>query len=154
MLLAVASLVMAPPAATSEGTSAGSLTIRVYVKEVTQSIKDVPPKTLIGFEYTKGDTIRGTETLRNAVRQFNKPKGANVGTDRYVFLAVAYQKVRADFVARFPGGTVHAHGEGKPGSGKVPIVGGTGRFAGATGVAEGRHLANGKKLNIYRLQIP
>ena len=77
-----------------------------------------------------------------------------VGTDRYVIFAVAYQKVRADFVARFPGGTVHAHGVGKPGSGKVPVVGGTGLYAGATGVAEGRHLANGKKLNVYRLRIP
>jgi hypothetical protein len=145
---------MALPEAANDATSARSLTIRVYVKEVTQSIKDVPPKTLVGFEYTKGDTIRGTEILRNAVRQFNKPKGANVGTDRYVILAVAYQKVTADFITRFPGGTVHAHGEGKPGSGKVPVVGGTGRYEGATGVAEGRHLANGKKLNIYRLQIP
>jgi hypothetical protein len=145
---------MALPAAASDAATAKTFTIRVYVKEVTQSIKDVPPKTIVGFEYTKGDTIRGTEILRNAVRQFNKPKGANVGTDRYVILAVAYQKVRADFVARFPGGTVHAHGEGRPGSGKVPIVGGTGLYAGATGVAEGRHLPNGKKLNIYRLQVP
>jgi len=148
------SLVMALPAAASDAATAKSFTIRVYVKEVTQSIKDVPPKTIVGFEYTKGDTIRGTEILRNAVRQFNKPKGANVGTDRYVILAVAYQKVRADFIARFPGGTVHAHGLGKPGSGKVPVVGGTGLYAGATGVAEGRHLADGKKLNIYRLQVP
>jgi hypothetical protein len=152
--LASVSLVMALPAAASDAGTAKSFTIRVYVKEVTQSIKDVPPKTLVGFEYTKGDTIRGTEILRNAVRQFNKPVGANVGTDRYVILAVAYQRVRVDFFARFPRGTVHAHGEGKPGSGKVPIVGGTGLYAGATGVAEGRHLANGKKLNIYRLQIP
>jgi hypothetical protein len=154
MRLASMSLVMALPAAASDAATAKSLTIRVYVQEVTQSIKDVPPKTLVGFEYTKGDTIRGTEILRNAVRQFNKPKGANVGTDRYVILAVAYQKVRADFIARFPGGTVHAHGLGKPGSGKVPVVGGTGLYAGATGVAEGRHLADGKKLNIYRLQVP
>jgi len=154
VLLVSAALVMALPAAASEAAGAESATIRVYVKEVTQSIKDVPPKTLLGFEYTKGDTIRGTEILRNAVRQFNKPTGANVGSDRYVIFAVAYQKVRVDFVTRFPGGTVHAHGVGKPGSGKVPVVGGTGRYAGATGVAEGRHLANGKKLNIYRLRIP
>jgi hypothetical protein len=149
-LLASVSLVMTLPAAATDAAAANSVTIRVYVEEVTQSIKDVPPKTLVGYEYTKGDT----ETLLNAVRQFNKPKGAKVGTDRYVIFAVAYQKVRADFVARFPGGTVHLHGEGKPGSGKAPIVGGTGLYAGATGVAEGRHLANGKKLNIYRLQIP
>jgi hypothetical protein len=151
--LGVLSLVFALPAA-SHAATAKSLTIRVYVKEVSQSIKDVPPKTLGGFEYTTGDTIRGTEILRNAVRQFNKPRGADVGTDRYVILAVAYQKVRADFVAKFPGGTIHAHGEGKPGSGKVPIVGGTGLYAGARGVAEGRHLATGEKLNIYRLQVP
>jgi hypothetical protein len=154
VLLASAALLMALPAAASEGAGATSVTIRVYVKEVTQSIKDVPPKTLIGYEYTKGDTIRGTEILRNAVRQFNKPTGANVGRDRYVIFAVAYQKVRVDFVIRFPGGTVHAHGVGKPGSGKVPVVGGTGLYAGATGFAEGRHLANGKKLNTYRLRIP
>ena len=154
VLLAPAALVMALPAPASDATTAKSLTIRVYVTQVAQSIKDVPPKTLVGFEYTKGDTIRGTEMLRNAVRQFNEPIGAKVGTDRYMILAVAHQKVRADFVARFPGGTVHAHGEGKAGTGKVPVVGGTGRYAGATGVAEGRHLANGKKLNIYRLQIP
>ena len=68
---------------------------------------------------------------------------------------VARQEIAFDLVARFPGGTVHAHGEGKKGSpAKVPIVGGTGLYAGATGVAEGRHLANGKKLNIYRLQVP
>ena len=127
---------MALPAAASEAAGAESATIRVYVKEVTQSIKDVPPKTLIGYEYTKGDTIRGTEILRNAVRQFNKPTGANVGSDRYVIFAVAYQKVRVDFVTRLPGGTVHAHGVGKPGSGKVPVVGGTGVYAGATGVAD------------------
>lgn len=154
VLLASASLVMALPSAVSDAATAKSLTIRVYVDEVTQSIKDIPPKTLIGREYTKGDTIRGTDSLRNAVPQFNEPKGATVGTDRYVIVAVAHQKVTADFVTRFPGGTVHAHGEGTPGSGKVPIVGGTGRYAGATGVAEGRHLANGEKLNTYRLQIP
>jgi hypothetical protein len=154
LLLASAALVMALPAAAADAADAESVTIRVYVEEVTQSIKDVPPKTLVRYEYTKGDTIRGTESLSNAVRQFNKPIGAKVGSDRYVIVAVAYEKVRADFVTRFPGGAVHAHGVGKPGSGKVPIVGGTGLYAGATGVAEGRHLPNGKKLNIYRLRIP
>ena len=156
VLLASVSLLMALPSGASHAAAAKSFTIRVYVKEVTQSIKDVPPKTFrLAHEYTKGDTISGTEILRNAVRQFNKPKGANVGTDRYVITAVAWQKVRADFVARFPGGTVHAHGVGKIGSKpEVPIVGGTGLYAGATGVIEGQHLPNGEKLNIYRLQVP
>jgi hypothetical protein len=140
------------PAAASDAAAAKSFTVRVYAKEVTQSIKDVPPKTFpLTREYTKGDTIRGTELLRNAVRQFNKPKGANVGTDRCVIIAVAFQMVRVDFVTRFPGGTVHAKAGSNP---EVPIVGGTGVYAGANGSIEGQHLANGEKLNIYRLQIP
>jgi hypothetical protein len=146
---------MALTAATSNAAHVRSITIRVYVEEVTQSIKDVPPKTFaLTHEYTKGDTIRGKEILRNAVPQFSEPTGAKVGTDRYVIVAVAYQKVRVDFVTTFPGGTVHLHGEGKPGTGKSPIVGGTGLYTGATGIAEGRHLANGRKLNIYRLRLP
>jgi hypothetical protein len=65
VLLASVSLVMALPAATSDAAAAKSFTIRVYVKEVTQSVKDVPPKTFrAGHEYTKGDTIRGTDILR------------------------------------------------------------------------------------------
>ena len=154
VLLASVSLAMALPSLASD--AAKSVTIRVYVTEVTQSSKDVPPKTFaLTHVYTKGDTMRGTEILRNAVRQFNKPEGAVVGTDRYVIVAVALQMVRVDFVTTFPGGTVHLHGEGKAGvKPVVPVVGGTGLYAGATGSAEGRHLANGKKLNIYRLQIP
>jgi hypothetical protein len=115
----------------------------------------MPPKTFpLTREYTKGDTIHGTETLRNVERQFTKPKGATVGSDRYVITAVAFQKVRVDFVTKFPGGTVHAHGEGKAGvKPEVPIVGGTGLYAGAIGSIEGQRLANGEKLNIYRLQI-
>ena len=155
VLLASVLLIVTLPAAASDIAHAKALTIRVYVNEVTQSIKDVPPKTLkLGGEYTKGDTVRGTESLRNAVRQFNKAKGAIVGTDRYSIVGVAFQTVRVDFVTRFPGGTVHAHGEGKRGKPEVPIVGGTGLYAGATGSIEGRHLASGEKLNIYRLRIP
>jgi hypothetical protein len=156
VLLGSVALVMALPAAASDAAAPKSVTIRVVVKEVTQSIKDVPPKTFaLKHEYTTGDTIRGTELLRNAVRQFDKPKGATVGTDRYVITAVALQTIRVDFVTRFPGGTVHAHGVGKAGSKpEVPIVEGTGVYAGATGSAEGRHLANGEKLNIYRLHVP
>jgi hypothetical protein len=155
VLVASVSLAMALPAAAADAAAAKSITIRVYVDEVTQSIRDVPPKTFaLTHVYTKGDTIRGTESLRNAVPQFGKPNGARVGTDRYVIVAVAYQEVRVDFVTTFPGGTVHLHGEGTPGTGKAPIVGGTGLYAGATGVAEGRHLPNGEKLNIYRIQLP
>ena len=156
VLLASVALVIALPAAASDAAAAKSVTIRVFVMPVERSIKDVPPKTLrLAHEYTKGDTFSGTSILRNAVRQFDKPKGARVGTDSFVITAVSLQTVRADFVARFPGGTVHAHGEGKIGSKpELPIVGGTGLYAGATGFVEGRHVASGDTLNIYRLQVP
>jgi hypothetical protein len=44
------------------------------------------------------------------VPQFDKPQGARVGTDRYVFTGLSSQNVRGDIVATFPGGTVHARG--------------------------------------------
>ena len=152
-LLASVSLVLALPAAASGGTS---LTIRVYVTQVRQSVEDVPPRTFaLAHEYTTGDRISGTDALRNAGPQFDRPTGASVGTDRYVFTAVAWQTVKVDFVAMLPGGTLHARTEGKIGSKpELPIIGGTGAFAGATGSVEGVHLANGKKLNVYRLQLP
>ena len=97
----------------------------------------MPPKTLNLGEHTKGDTISGTSILRNAVRQFGKPKGARVGTSSGVIVTLSARRARDDGVARFPGGTVHIHGVGKIDSNpKVPIVGGTGRFDGATGYYE------------------
>lgn len=125
------------------------------MQPVTRSIKDVPPKTLNLGEYTKGDTITGTSILRNYVRQFDKPKGARVGTSHGVTTALSSQTARSAAVARFPAGTVNARGEGEIGpTTKVPIVGGTGLYAGATGVVEGSHLAGGVTLEVLRLHVP
>jgi hypothetical protein len=154
VLLASASLVMALPAAAADAAATKSVTIRVLVIPVTRSIKDVPPKTINLGKWTKGDTITGTSILRNAVAQFGKPKGARVGTSTGVTTALSSQMAKADAVARFPGGTVHARGVGRIGpTAKVPIVGGTGLYAEATGVVEGRHLANGDTLEVLRLQV-
>jgi hypothetical protein len=150
-----ASLLVGLPAATSDAASAKSVTVRLLVQPVTRSIKDVPPKTLTLGQYSKGDTITGTSVLRNYVRQFGKPKGARVGTSHGVTTALSSQTARSDAVARLPGGTVHARGEGAIGpTARVPIVGGTGVYAGATGVVEGSHLAGGVTLEVLRLQLP
>jgi hypothetical protein len=155
VVLSSVSLVMALPAATSDAASTKSVTIRVLVQPVTRSIKDVPPKTLNMGEYSKGDTITGTSILRNYVRQFGKPKGARVGTSHGVVTALSSQTASSDAVASFPGGTIHARGAGAIGpTTKVPIVGGTGVYAGATGVVEGSHLASGATLEVLRLQVP
>jgi hypothetical protein len=154
-LLAAVSLAMALPAAASDAVAAKSVTIRVFVIPVTRKVIDVPPKTLNLGEHTKGDTISGTSILRNAVRQFGKPKGARVGSSSGVIVTLSARTARDDGVARFPGGTVHIHGLGKiDPNPKVPVVGGTGRYAGATGLVEGRVLASGQQLDIYRLHVP
>jgi hypothetical protein len=159
VLLASASLVVALPVGSSEAAASKSVTIRVYVTPVTGSItKDVYPHTakLLG-RFTKGDTVVGTALLRNAVPQFSKPKGANVGTLRIVTVALSSQRVREDRVATLPGGTVHVRGERKVTTThwKLPIVGGTGIYAGATGVLERLVLVTATDpLNIYRLQLP
>jgi hypothetical protein len=146
---------MALPAWTSNAASTKALTIRVVVQPVTRFIKDVPPRTLSLGEYSKGDTITGTSILRNYVRQFGKPKGARVGTSHGVTTAVSSHTARFDAVAKLPGGTIHARGEGMIGpTAKVPIVGGTGTYAGATGVVDGSHLASGATLEVLHLQIP
>ena len=146
---------MALPAPASDTAAGKSVTIRVLVVPVTRSVKDVPPKTLKFGEHTKGDTMRGTSILRNAVRQFGKPKGARVGTSSFVIITLSSQRVRDDAVARFPGGTVHARGVGRiEPNPKVPIVGGTGVYAGATGLVEGRVLPSGQQLDTFRLHVP
>jgi hypothetical protein len=155
-LLASLSLVAALPAPASDTAAARSVTIRVLVTPVTRSFRDVAPKTHgTTGAYTKGDTLRGTSIFRNAVRQFGKPKGARIGTSRFVFTALSPRRFRFDGVSRFPRGTVHSRGvvevEGHP---KVPIVGGTGLYTGATGVVESPLLGKGVLLDIIRLQLP
>jgi hypothetical protein len=146
---------MALPETASDAVAAKSVTIRVLVIRAARSIKDVPPKTMNLGEFTRGDTIRTTDILRNAVPQFGKPKGARVGTGHGVTVVLSSQMARSDGVARFPGGTVHTHGVGKISPNPtVAIVGGTGLYAGATGVAEFSHLANGVTLSVLRLQVP
>ena len=93
-------------------------------------------------EYTKGDTLTGTSVLRNAVPQFGKPKGARV--------------VPLASFASLPGGTLRARGAmGEvAGNSTVAIVGGTGLYAGASGLIEGHVLVSGVQLDVVRLQVP
>jgi len=157
VLLAPLALVVAVPAVASDTTAAKSVTIRVLVMPVTRTFTDVAPKThATTGEYTKGDTLRGTSILRNAVRQLGKPKGARIGTSSFVETALSPQRIRFDGVSRLPGGTVHARGVLHEVGGKltVAVVGGTGLYAAATGVIEGSHLPSGVTLNVARLQLP
>jgi hypothetical protein len=99
---------------------------------------------------------QGTSILRNYVRQFGKPKGARVGTSRFVETALSPQRIMFDGISSLPGGTVHARGVMHEVAGNltVAIVGGTGLYARATGVIEGSHLPSGVTLDVARLQVP
>jgi hypothetical protein len=107
-------------------------------------------------EFTKGDTLKGTSILRNAVRQWGKPNGARIGTDHFVETALSRQRIMFDGVSSLPGGTLHTRGVMKEVAGKltVAVVGGTGVYEGASGVIEGSHLPNGVTLDVARLHVP
>jgi hypothetical protein len=147
---------MALPASASAAGVGKSLTIRVFVVPVTRHVKDVPPKRFNLGEKSKGDTFSGTSILRNAVPQFGKPKGARVGTDRFVQVWLTPKRLSIDVVGRLPGGTLHAYGVGsiETNRPKVPIVGGTGVYAGATGFVLGQVLPSGQQLDTFTLHIP
>jgi hypothetical protein len=156
-LLAFLSLVMGLPAAASATAAAQSVVIRVLITPGTRTFTDVPPKThALTGAYTKGDTLEGTSILRNAVRQYGKPKGARIGTDHFVETALSPQRIMFDGVSSVPGGTLHARGVMKEVAGKltVAVVGGTGVYQGATGVILGSHLPSGVTLDVARLHVP
>jgi hypothetical protein len=182
VVLATTSLVVALPAGSSDAAASESVTIRVIETPVTQSIsKDVPPRTARSLgRFTKGDAVSETAILQDVVPQFGWPKGATAGSLSRVIVALSPRTVRDESVAKFLRGTVHVRGESKavpPDHGvgfhhvfskpfvvvlrehrKLPIVGGTGIYAGATGVVESRFLyytnLGAAWLNIYRLQLP
>ena len=147
---------MALPAPASDAAAGKSLTIRVFVVPVTRQVKDVPPKRFNLGEKSPGDTLTGTSILRNAVAQFGKPKGARVGTDRFVEVWLTPKRLTIDSVGRLPGGTLHVHGVGSVETNrpKVPVVGGTGVYARATGFVVGQVLPSGQQLDTFQLRIP
>ena len=178
MVLATTSLVVALPAGSSDAAASKSVTIRVIEKPVTQSItKDVPPRTArLKGRFTKGDTLSETAISKRRATVRLAERGT-AGSLSRVIVALSPRTVRDESVATFLKGTVHVRGESKTGQGvafhhvlsdpfvvvlrehrKLPIVGGTGVYAGATGVVESRYLyytnLGAVWLNIYRLQIP
>jgi hypothetical protein len=114
--------------------------------------RDLPPK----GAPNKGDSLSGTSTLRNAVAQFEKPKGAVVGSDSYSITLTAPPRALVKARVKLPGGTLRLQGEASLAVNviKVPVVGGTGAFAGARGTSAVSELSGGRSLNVYRLRIP
>lgn len=111
------------------------------------------------------ETYLSTLTLLNAgAAQLGKPAWAQVGTMRFSYVprkhCTAYGTVcdkTADFssVSVLPGGTVLASGVGLSIANPtitIPVVGGTGRYAGASGTVT--ISPSSTKVSIYRLELP
>jgi len=108
----------------------------------------------------KGDVVRETSTLRNAVAQFGRPKGAIVGSDVWITTIVIPPFGEADVKAEttVPGGTIRAVGTvtATQTTGTFRVVGGTAKYARARGALSLRNLnASGSRaVIVYRLQLP
>jgi len=132
-------------------------TLRLISTPTSQSVTDLAPRTAAQGRLTKGDTIRGTSSLANAVRQLGKAKGARVGSDGFVISVAAPPNARIMVHVTLPGGTLSATGVFDVATNvaqSIRIIGGTGAFKGARGTASSSGLSDGRSLNVYILQLP
>jgi Allene oxide cyclase barrel like domain len=129
---------------------AENLTIQVTSVVIKITAIDKKPKGT-----SKGDRVTQRNKLINTVRQFGRPKGAQVGTDEGTVTFTSAHSERYEGVARLPGGTIKIKGAVKlilGGGIRIPVVGGTGRYSAATGML---YVAAGEErvLNVYRLTL-
>ena len=122
--------------------------IRLKSITVTSSFEDKSPK-----GPSRGDMVHARFRLLNVVPQFGRKVGAAVGTERSTYMFLSSKRVTLSGAVTLPGGTIRYGAVGALGSSApVPVVGGTGRFAGARGrlvVGTGR-----SPLNTYYLTLP
>ena len=154
--LSVLLLAAAPSQAGREERSV-TLTIRLIGTAATSRyLVDRAPK---GYP-NKGDVVRETSTLRNAVAQFARPKGAIVGRDVWITTIVISPFGKADVKAAttVPGGTIRAVGTvtATQTTGTFRVVGGTATYERARGTLGLRNLnaSWSRAVIVYRLQLP
>ena len=157
LVLMVGVLVLALPAQAGRQHTAATLTIRLIVTPAdSKYLIDHAPKAYPN----KGDVIRETSTLRNAVAQFGRPKGAIVGSDVWITTIVIppFGKAAVKAATSVPGGTIRAVGAvaATQTTDTFRVIGGTGKYAEVRGTIRLRNLnANGSRgLSVYRLQLP
>jgi hypothetical protein len=152
LAFAVASLLgLTLIASAAEARQTDAMTIKVVSVLTSFGQTDVEPKGL-----SAGDRVKMTDRLYNAVPQFGKAKGVLVGSDSATLTILAGGRT-ASFrgVARIPGGSVVVRGVvAIAGQGSTKVVGGTGRFATATGrLVVGPASKNGRAVNVFYLTL-
>jgi hypothetical protein len=111
-------------------------------------------------QLSKGDVLVVGSTLRNAVAQLGRPKGAVVGEDAVIF--TIRSRAEADVIVKsyLLGGWLRGAGRTQlGGKQRYSVTGGGGRFAKARGTGESIPLANrwgsgSHRLKLYRFQLP
>jgi hypothetical protein len=145
VVAAIAAAVLSPTAA-----AAPPAVIRLVSITTSESSVDVPPR-----KASTGDRALSTSRLLNARAQFGKPKGAVVGSDHSTMTLTSATSAHLKVVAKLPGGTITVSGRlmaAADGAVSIPVVTGTGLFAGARGLLT-ILVPTGPKtvVNIYRL---
>jgi hypothetical protein len=146
-LLAVLGALAVPVGAHAEQT----LTIQLTSVVIKVTAVDRKPKGT-----SKGDKVVQRNKLFNAVKQFGKVTGARVGTDQGTIVFTSAHTERYEGVTTLPGGTIKVKGTVQlllDGAIRIPVVGGTGRFANAKGML---YVGSGEErvLNVYELTLP
>jgi hypothetical protein len=145
---AAVALVLACAAPVPAAVASRTLVIRLKSVTVSRSVAERPPD-----GPSKGDVYSGRFRLLNAVAQFGRNAGAAVGSERSSLTLTSSTTAVVSGVVSLPGGTLVYRGGGRLGSNApIPVLRGTGRFAGARGsliVGSGT-----SPLNTYRLTLP
>ena len=132
----------------------GQHVLVIRVTSVLTSVRSInaPPKGV-----REGEIIFLTDQLLNVMPQFGRPARASVGSDQGTLTVVSATTARLVGTASFPDGTIKLNGL-IPLAGNrptvIPVVGGTGRYAGARGADTQPAPGGNTELNTYRLTLP
>jgi hypothetical protein len=131
--------------------ASGGQVIEVFSITTSLHRVDLPPKGV-----SDGDTVSSTDRLINARAQFGLRSGARVGNDHGRFTYTSTHSASYAGEASLPGGTVTVRGAvlvRADGQLMIPVVGGSGKYKGATGFVT---IGPGQKrvLNTYDLDVP
>jgi hypothetical protein len=145
LVIALGVALLTLPAQAARSTDSATRTIRLVSTNVSlRAVVDRAPRGVPN----NGDVVQERSLLRNAVRQFERPKGAPVGTDVATYTVVSANPVRMrmKLTVKLPGGTLRGIAQivGNTSS-VIRIVGGTGNFANARGTGEVRAQTAGAK---------
>jgi hypothetical protein len=150
--LAIAVAAFVAGCGSSKAAGDDSLTLRFVWKQSGERLAvDLPPRGKVN----RGDVIEARSTLRNAVAQLDRPKGALVGHEVATFRVVSPRKATVRIRLALPGGGFEASGgaSAAPWHGPLQVSRGRGRFHGARGTGALRQFFD-HSTSVFELRLP